>query len=266
MDSSAAQSPLRRFGRVDRILIQVLQSPGLEVWQQRLQQALPDGVQVRAAGAGTNENRRMLAACRWTLRLLSYIALIVGAFLIYNTISVSVVRRRAEIGIVRALGSSRALVLAAFVAEAACFGFLGALIGILLGRLMASGAVQLMGATVEALYVSSRPGAIALTPASVLLALLVGVGVAVVSAYSPAREASFVPPIEAMAHGRREYATRVHKTRDVWIALAVGVAAAAASPGPAIGGAPPLWLFVVPLFVFRFSRSDAPLFERRMTP
>jgi putative ABC transport system permease protein len=238
MDISAAQDALKRFGRIDRILVQVPHSSSLEDWQQRLRQALPLGVQVRAAGAGTNENRRMLAAFRWNLRLLSYIALVVGAFLIYNTISVSVVRRRAEIGIVRALGASRALVLAAFVGEAACFGLLGALIAMPLGRLMAGGAVQLMGATVEALYVSSRPGGIALTPFSVLLALLVGVGIAVASAYSPAREASFVPPVEAMAPGRREYTTRAHKRRDVLIALAVGLAAAAASRAPAIGGKP----------------------------
>ncbi len=238
MDISTAQDALKRFGRVDRILIQVPHSPSLEDWQQRLRQALPPGVHVRAAGAGTNENRRMLAAFRWNLRLLSYIALIVGAFLIYNTISVSVVRRRAEIGIVRALGASRALVLAAFVGEAVCFGLLGALIALPLGRLMAGGAVQLMGATVEALYVSSRPGEIALNPLSILLALFVGIGVAVASAYSPAREASFVPPVEAMARGSREYTTRVRKTRDVWIALAVGLAAAAASRAPAIGGKP----------------------------
>ena len=49
----------------------------------------------------------MLAAFRWNLRVLSYIALVVGAFLIYNTISVSVVRRRVEIGILRALGATR---------------------------------------------------------------------------------------------------------------------------------------------------------------
>ena len=80
---------------------------------------LPAGVEVRPQGAGTDENRRMLAAFRWNLRLLSYIALVVGAFLIYNTISVSVVRRRAEIGIVRALGASRVAILAAFLGEAA---------------------------------------------------------------------------------------------------------------------------------------------------
>ena len=57
----------------------------------------------------------MLSAFRWNLRILSYVALVVGAFLIFNTISVSVVRRRPEIGIVRALGASRELVLAAFL-------------------------------------------------------------------------------------------------------------------------------------------------------
>jgi putative ABC transport system permease protein len=103
---------------------------------------------------------------------------------------------------------------------------------------MAGGAVQLMGATVEALYVSSQPGVIALTPVSVLLGLLVGVGVAVASAYSPAREASCVPPMEAMAQGRREYATHVNKGRDAWIAVALAMAAAAASRVPAIGGKP----------------------------
>jgi putative ABC transport system permease protein len=95
-----------------------------------------------------------------------------------------------------------------------------------------------MGETVEALYVSSRPDAVALTPTSILLALLIGVGVAITSAYSPAREAALVPPVEAMAHGRREYATHVHKTRDALIAIAVGLAAAAASRAPAIRGKP----------------------------
>jgi putative ABC transport system permease protein len=240
MDIAAAQHALNRLGSVDRVLIKAPQSANVEVWRQKLTQALPAGVLVRAAGAGTNENRRMLAAFRWNLRLLSYIALVVGAFLIYNTISVSVVRRRAEIGIVRALGASRRLVLIAFVGEAACFGFLGALIGLPLGRLMASGAVKLMSATVEALYVTSRPGSIGLTPYSVFLAMLIGIGVAVASAYSPAREASFVPPVEAMAHGRREYIALVHKKRDFWIALFLGLAASAASRAPAIAGKPVL--------------------------
>src|SRR5260370_33528340 len=111
----------------------------------------------------------MLAAFRWNLRLLSYISLVVGAFLIYNTISVSVVRRRAEIGIVRGLGAGRGVVLSAFVGEAASLGLAGALIGLPLGRFMAGGAVRLMGVTVESLYVRSRPGAIELSASCLFL-------------------------------------------------------------------------------------------------
>jgi putative ABC transport system permease protein len=238
MDLAAAQAALNRIGRVDRILAKVPQTPDLEEWQRRLKEKLPAGLEVRLAGTGTNENRRMLAAFRWNLRLLSYIALVVGAFLIYNTISVSVVRRRAEIGIARALGASRGSVLAAFVGEAGCFGFVGALIGLPLGRVMASGAVKLMAATVNSLYVSSRPGPIELDAASLPLAMIVGVGVAVASAYPPAREASLVSPAEAMARGQQEYSARVHKTRDLALAFLLALGASAASRAPAVASKP----------------------------
>jgi len=238
MDLAAAQRALNRFGRVDRILLKVPEVPSLEEWQQRLRSVLPPGVEIRPQGTGTNENRRMLAAFRWNLRLLSYIALIVGAFLIYNTISVSVVRRRPETGIVRALGASRGAVLVAFIGEAAFFGLAGAALGLPVGRVMASGAVKLMAATVESLYVSSRPGAIALSAWSVVLAFVIGIGVAILSAYSPAREASLVSPVEAMARGRREYVARVHKSRDLWLALVLGILAAVAARVPAVEGKP----------------------------
>jgi putative ABC transport system permease protein len=238
MDIGAAQRAAGKLGRVDRILLKLPASVALEDAEKRLNTVIPSGTEVRRIGAATDENRRMLAAFRWNLRLLSYIALIVGAFLIYNTISISVVRRRAEIGIVRALGATRASVLAAFVGEAACFGIIGALIGLPLGRLMASGAVKLMGTTVEALYVTSKPAPIALSISSIILALLMGIGVAVASAYAPAREASSVPPAEAMARGRREYTARVHKARDLWIASLLAAAAAAASRAPAVAGKP----------------------------
>jgi len=249
MDLAAAQHALVRYGRVDRILLKVPETPSLEDWQQRLRAVLPAGVEIRPQGTGTNENRRMLAAFRWNLRLLSYISLVVGAFLIYNTISVSVVRRRPEIGIVRALGASRGFILSAFVGEAACFGLVGTLIGLPLGRLMATGAVRLMAATVESLYVSSRPGTIELNAGSVFLALTIGVGVTVASAYSPAREASQVSPVEAMARGRREYDVRVHKARDLRLALALGVAAGVASRAPAVAGKPLLGYLAAILLV-----------------
>ena len=243
MDIAAAQAALGRFGRVDRIYIRIPQLSGsanisLDEWQRRIQEVLPTSMQVRRAGASTDENRKMLAAFRWNLRLLSYIALVVGAFLIYNTISVSVVRRRAEIGIVRATGASRRQIFAAFLGEAALIGLSGALLGIPLGRLMATGAVKLMGVTVNALYVTSRPGTITFTTWSAALALVVGAGVTLFSAWSPAREAAGVAPVEAMARGRREFEIRVTKTSGLWSALILALAAAATSRLPPIGGKP----------------------------
>jgi putative ABC transport system permease protein len=279
MDISAAQRALHRFGRVDRILIKLPESEppnlqarnsesansktssptSMEIWQQRIKAALPPGLDVRPQGTATNENRHMLQAFRWNLRLLSYIALVVGAFLIYNTISVSVVRRRAEIGIVRALGASRRSVLAAFLGEAATFGLLGAAIGLPLGRFMAGGAVQLMALTVDALYVSSRPGAVRLTPAAVFEAFAIGVSVAVASAYVPAREAALVSPIEAMARGRREYDAGVNKWKDLGIAATFAVLAVVASRAPAIAGKP-LFGYLSALLLIAASALAIPAF------
>ena len=243
MDIAAAQSTLNRLGHVDLIYVRIPQSAfgadiALDEWRRRVQQVLPDAVQVRLAGASTNENRKMLAAFRWNLRLLSYIALVVGAFLIYNTISVSVVRRRSEIGIVRALGASCRQILAAFLGEAALIGISGALLGVPLGRMMATVAVKLMGATVNSLYVTSRPGTITFTIWSAVLALIVGAGVTLLSAWSSAREAAGVPPVEAMARGRREFEIRVAKNSGLWFTLILAVAFAAASRVPPIGGKP----------------------------
>ncbi len=238
MDISGAQRILNRFGRVDRILIKLPAGAELEAAQGKLKNILPPGVVLRPQGSSTDENRKMLAAFRWNLRLLSYIALVVGAFLIYNTISVSVVRRRADIGIVRALGAKRADVLVAILGEAACFGVAGGLLGLPLGRIMATGAVKLMALTVESLYVSSRPGSIALTPLSFVWAMLIGIAVSVISALAPALEAMNVSPTDAMAQGRREYIAKTNLRRDLAIAALLAVLGLISACTPAIGGMP----------------------------
>ncbi len=280
MDIAATQLALNRTGRVDRIYIRLPRQASTssataspEEWRHRVEQLLPAGAQLRPAGASTSENRKMLAAFRWNLRLLSYIALIVGAFLIYNTISVSVVRRRAEIGIARALGASRRQILLAFLGEAAFIGFIGASLGIPLGRLMASAAVKLMGTTISMLYVTSRPGEIAFTPWSVALALVIGVGVTLFSAWSPAREASKVSPVEAMARGRREFEIRVAKASGLWLALVAAIAATVASRIPPIGGKPifgyaatllavAAGVFAIPAFVDAATRATSHLLQK----
>lgn len=251
MDIAAAQRELGRDGQLDRILIKVPSAPEVDLveWQRRLSAALPEGITVAPFGSRTAENRRMLNAFRWNLRVLSYIALVVGAFLIYNTISLSVVRRRAEIGIVRALGAGRNTVLLAFLGEAAFLGAVGSAAGIALGRLLAEGAVAMLAATVESLYVSSTPAPLALTADAVLLGLVAGVGVSVASALSPAREAAAVSPIDAMSRGKREYSARVHQWRDLALAAVLGVAGYGAAQAPAVAGKPLFGYLAAVLFI-----------------
>jgi putative ABC transport system permease protein len=249
MDIGAAQLATGTAGRVDRILIKVPDASDFEAWQSKLQQTLPAGVLLNAQGTETAANRRMLAAFRWNLRMLSGIALLVGAFLIYNAVSISVVRRRVDIGIVRALGASRGMVTSAFLLEAALLGTVGSLAALPLGRLLASGAVVMLSTTVNALYVSSRPGAMAISFGSVALALIVGIGVALASALAPAREAGIVPPTEAMARGRRESEVRVERKRDAVIAVVLALLGALAAQAPPIEGKPLLGYLAALLFV-----------------
>ncbi|MGH9433192.1 MAG: ABC transporter permease [Terriglobia bacterium] len=238
MDLGLAARILGRENTVSRIMIHTPPGGTVNQWEQRLRAALPANVTLQPAGTRTRENQRMLRAFRWNLRLLSYISLIVGAFLIYNTVSVSVVRRRPEIGILRALGATRSAILISFLGESAVIGLLGSLVGIGLGRLLATGAVRLVGATVNSLYISSQPGTIVLGPAEFLLGLCIGMGISVISALAPAREAALVPPVEAMARGRREYEAVVGKKRNLWISAALGLGGLAASQAPPVGGRP----------------------------
>ena len=257
MDLGPATRLLGRGSNLDRILIDVPSSRPADQWEPVLRAALPVGVTIAPQGAHTEENRRMLAAFRWNLRVLSYIGLLVGAFLIYNTISVSVVRRREEIGIVRALGATRFAVLGAFLLEAACLGLIGGVAGVALGRLMATGSVQLVAATVESLYVSSTPAPIALTWAVGLAGVAIGIVVSIVSALAPALEASRVVPVEAMARGRRDHEVHMRQTRDLAFGVVLALGAWLASRQPAVGGKP-FWGYLAALLLIGASALAIP--------
>jgi putative ABC transport system permease protein len=147
IDIAAAQQALGRYGRLDRIDVTLGESEDLDRVERELRKALPESYLISRPGTRNEENQRMLRAFRWNLRVLSYISLVVGAFLIYNTISVSVVRRRGEIGVLRAVGATRGTVFGIFLAEAAMLGAVGAAIGVGLGRALARGPVGENGGT-----------------------------------------------------------------------------------------------------------------------
>jgi putative ABC transport system permease protein len=241
IDLAAMQKAFARYGKLDRIDVTLGSTEDFTTVERAIRGLLPSAYLVEKPGLRNQENQRMLRAFRWNLRVLSYISLVVGAFLIYNTISISVVRRRAEIGILRALGASRAAVLAAFLTEALSLGLAGAALGVLLGRLLAGSAVGLIAVTINAIYTTSRPTPVELPAFEIWVGILAGTVTALVSALAPAREAMNVPPTEAMSRGAREHHTRVRWPRSLtWAAIlaALGYAFSRAAPlsGVPVGG------------------------------
>ncbi len=238
LDIAEAQRALGRYGKLDRIDVTVGPDEDFAKVEQAIRSLLPGSYLIRRPGARSDENQRMLRAFRWNLRVLSYISLVVGAFLIYNTISVSVVRRRAEIGILRSIGAGRGTVFVLFLAEALMLGLAGAALGIGLGRLLAGGTVGLISVTVNALYTTSRPAPVALTWSEAWIGIAIGTAVALLSALGPAREAMQVAPTEAMSRGAHEHRARVRWRRGLGWAGVLSAAAAAASQAAPVGGFP----------------------------
>jgi len=238
LDIATAQEALGRYGKLDRIDVAVSPGDELERVERAIRETLPPSYLIGRPGTRSEENQRMLRAFRWNLRVLSYISLVVGAFLIYNTISVSVVRRRAEIGILRAVGAARGTVLTLFLAEALLLGAIGAAVGVGLGRLLAGATVQLIAGTVNALYTTSRPAPVVLTIAEAAIGFAIGTAVAFFSALGPAREAMQVAPTEAMGRGAHEHRAVLRWRRGLAIAAGLAAIAAACSQMAPIGGNP----------------------------
>ena len=259
IDIAAAQRLLNMYGKLDRIEVFLAPHENADSVERQIKAAIPPSWDVQTPGARSEENRRMLRAFRWNLRILSYISLLVGAFLIYNTIAVSVVRRRTEIGIMRALGTSSRGVLLIFLGEATMLGVIGSALGIVLGRALASGLVGMISDTVNALFTTSSPGAITLSPTSALAALFTGTAVAFASALIPAREAARVAPAEAMRRSVVEHETRLHIRRDLVVAaVASAIAVILCQFGPIDGR--PILGYAATLFAVVATAMAAPAF------
>ena len=257
-DIAEVQQAFNRYGHLDEIFVFLDPKQDFEAAEREIRASLPPGYELEKPGARSEENRRMLRAFRWNLRVLSYISLVVGAFLIYNTISISVVRRRTEIGILRALGTSRPAIFLLFLSEAILLGLTGSALGLILGRFMAQATVGLISQTVSALYTSSRPGPIALTWISVIEAIAAGTALAIFSSAAPAREAMRVTPSEAMSRGAREHQAHLHAKRDALIAAFLAALALLASQEQPIDGKP-IWGYLATLLSIGVAAFLSPL-------
>lgn len=173
-----------------------------------IQQLLPAGVQLEAAGARSNAIQQMTAAFELNLTALSLLALVVGMFLIYNTVSFSVIQRRPLFGILRCLGVTGMQLFRLILAEAAVLGFIGSLIGLALGVLLGRGMVTLVTQTINDLYFVLNVQAVTIPALSLVKGLVIGVAAAVLASAVPALEALRTPPQSTLRRSTIESKTR----------------------------------------------------------
>jgi putative ABC transport system permease protein len=250
MDIAAAQWAFDRLGRVDRVEIRL--PPGREVAdaERLLTSRLPPGLTAQRPSRRGEQVETMLRAFHFNLAALSYVALLVGLFLVYNTVAVSVIARREEIGVLRAVGASRGTVLRLFLAEAAALAAVGAVLGAPAGWLLAQGAVRLTSTTVNTLYIAAATAVPALDPRDAGVAIAMGVGLALLAAAAPALEASRVTPLAALRGADRLEARYRVNRRQLALAVVLLLAAAGFSRLGPLGGLP----------VFGFAAAVATVF------
>ncbi len=190
-DMATAQETLGKVGRLDRIDL-ILSDPDREV--PRLSDWLPEGIEVVNADAGANATSQMTQAFETNLTAMSFLALIVGMFLIYNTMTFSVLQRRWLIGTLRVLGATRGQVFTQVLIEAFCIGLVGTIIGLGLGFLLAQGLIKLVTNTINDIYFVLQVSDLLVSPTPFLKGLALGIGAAVLAAIPPAIEAAYSPP------------------------------------------------------------------------
>ncbi len=160
---------------------------------ERLEAMLPDGISVVRSGSRTETVAQMTRAFELNLQSLSMLALLVGMFLIYNTITFTVVQRRPLIGRLRALGVTRGEILRMILGEAFIIGLPGTILGLTGGILLAQFLLQFVTQTINDLYFVVSVQQVAIAPLTLLKGMLLGVGATLLASLWPAREAARAP-------------------------------------------------------------------------
>jgi putative ABC transport system permease protein len=229
VDVATAQELVGAPGVLSRIDLVVPEGAAGGALLARVQARLPPGARVVAAGARSEATLQMTRAFALNLSALSLLALVVGLFLIYNTVTFSVVQRRGLIGALRALGVTRREVFAVVLVEALVVGVIATALGLPLGVALGRGLVRLVTRTINDLYVVLAVRDLALAPWALAKAAALGMAGTVLAAVAPAREATTTPPRLALSRSAIE-----SRTRAATPALALAGVAVAALGGAAL--------------------------------
>jgi putative ABC transport system permease protein len=233
MDVYAAQRALDRGRRFDRIDLAVNDGVRTEEVQREIAAMLGPGFEIQPPAARGRQTESMVVGYSVMVNISSAFALFIGMFIIYNAFATAVTQRRAEIGILRALGATRAQIVRLFLAESALLGLLGSVLGLLVGIAIARGMASAIGGLIGELYgVAKVATDVATDPQVLAAALAIGVITSVVAALVPARGAARTDPVHAVQEGAyRSVSLGESRARIVWAAvcgaLALGCLAAA---------------------------------------
>lgn len=188
VDIAFAQDAFGRIGEIDRVDLRYLEGADLARARSRLEAALPPGARQLTPKQREAQAEGLLAAFRVNLTALSFVSVLVGMFLVFSAVRAQVVRRREEFGLLRALGATRRSVVALASWEVAIIAALGCLLGIPLGFEAAERNVAAVSGTLQNLYLLDAIARLEPPPWLVPLALLVGIGGALLAAAPPLLE------------------------------------------------------------------------------
>ncbi|WP_462320949.1 ABC transporter permease, partial [Halochromatium sp.] len=198
-DIATAQEVLDRLGEIERIDL-ILSDAEAE----SVAAALPAGIRLEPSAQRSNALAQMTRAFHTTLTAMSLLAMLVGAFIVYNTMTFAVLQRRPLLGTLRMLGTTRSQLFSLVLVETLVLALIGALLGVLLGIAVGAGLVQLVTRTINDIYFQLSVRSLHLAPLSLLKGVGLGLGVTLVAALGPALEAARSQPRDVIRRTRIE--------------------------------------------------------------
>ncbi|NMC74476.1 MAG: ABC transporter permease, partial [Geobacteraceae bacterium] len=198
MDIYAAQMAFGKKGRIDRIDVSLRPGEELESVRKSIAAALPGGYMVDTPAGRTRQVETMISKFQNGFNLISYLAIFVGMYLIYNAVSISVVHRRREIGILRALGCSRKEIILLFLGETLVISVVASALGVGLGLLLADSLVESFGKVISDTYIRTSVEGIHVTWFHPVRGFICGIIASLVATLFPARASSRISPASAI--------------------------------------------------------------------
>jgi putative ABC transport system permease protein len=236
MDIASAQWAFNQVGRLNRIDLRLRPGNDVEGFRRALAPRLPIGVLAVAPQVERDRAISVTRAYRVNLNMLALVALWTGAFLVFSTQSLAVLRRRRTLALLRALGVTRGQLQWALVGEGAALGIVGSFLGVILGLAFAAVILTFLTGDLGNGQLRAVGASMRAAPLPMFAFFAMGTVVASIGAWLPARAAARQPPARSLKGGDGDYS--VAARRSAYSGGILLVAGAGLSQLPAIGGLP----------------------------